>query len=593
MATIPSPLHLQRRGPDVPLHSSESLRAVVPVASETNAAYHTTMKSERRHAAAITLPAFLQILAALLWLPQAGLLAYAVGKIAEGAEIRDLVVISGLIFLVGLARTIIEASGHRIAFKAARTFLSRCRREATAALATSSPIDSSRATSGLVACVIGEQAEAIVPYLARYKPTRAKSAVVPLTILACILPLSWLAALILLFAGPIIPVFMALIGWRAKAASEAQLSQAGSMNGFLLDRLRGLRSIRTLGAVDLTAKRLRADADSLSARTMAVLRIAFLSSAVLELFAAIGVAMTAVYIGFHLLGALEFGAWGAKLSLSQGLFILLLAPAFFDPLRELSAVWHDKAAGDAAIEALDRLANSGVPLATQTGSVSLGSENAGPLAVHVEQLGFSHIGSSDPVFTALDLSIAPGEHVAIIGSSGSGKSTLLALLAGLCAPASGAVRIADTAGKPLCLEAVRTRTGWIGQTPHIFAGSLSANVSLKRTGVGVDEISTALNIASLSGVATAQGHRPIGDGGSGISGGEALRLAVARAAVNTQAGLILADEPTAHLDHGTAAEVTESLLALAAGKTLIIATHDPVLATRMDRIIRLDAEEQS
>ena len=475
MVTVSPVFHPPQRARSVALmRHSDSLQAVTGPCSESKS---PKGKPRLPRSIAGPLPALLQILAAVLWIPQAGLLAYAVGKIVDGAAMQDLIFIAGLILIVGIAGPFIEATGNRSAFKAARKFLSRRRREAIASLAARSPIDISRSTSGSAATALGEQADAIVPYLARYLPARTKSAVVPLTILVCVLPFSWLAALILLLAGPIIPVFMALIGWRAQAASEAQLAEAGSMNGFLLVRLRGLRTIRALGAVDLTAKRLRADADSLSARTMAVLRIAFLSSAVLELFAAIGVAMTAVYIGFHLLGALDFGAWGAKLSLSQGLFILLLAPAFFDPLRELPAVWHDKAAGDAALGALDLLADRRLPLAWQPiGGDNISEQVTGPLSLHIEHLEFSHVGSSRPVFTALDLSIAPGEHVAFMGSSGAGKSTLLALIAGLAAPQSGSVRIADGGGKELCLEALRARTGWIGQTPHIFAGSMSANV---------------------------------------------------------------------------------------------------------------------
>ncbi len=180
-----------------------------------------------------------------------------------------------------------------------------------------------------------------MPYLSRFKPARLRASVVPFVMLAVVLPLSWAAALVMLVALPLIPVFMALIGWRAQAASEAHLKEMGSMNGFLLDRLRGLATIRALGAVDMTALRLRASAETLKDRTMAVLRIAFLSSAVLELFSALGVAMVAVYVGFHLLGTLEFGTWGVPLNLSDGLFILILAPAFFEPMRDLSAVWHD------------------------------------------------------------------------------------------------------------------------------------------------------------------------------------------------------------------------------------------------------------
>ena len=225
-----------------------------------------------------------------------------------------------------------------------------------------SPLDRQRAQSGQAASVIAEQAEAIVPYLVRYKPARWKVMLVPLVILAVVAPLSWIAALILLIAAPLIPVFMALVGMGAQAASRAQMVEMGSMNAFLLDRLRGLATLRALDAVDATAERLDASSQSVRRRTMVVLRIAFLSSAVLELFSALGVAMVAAFIGFSLLGSINFGTWGRELSLGQGLFILLLAPAFFEPLRELAAVWHDKAAGEAGLAGLHDLAADGVPL---------------------------------------------------------------------------------------------------------------------------------------------------------------------------------------------------------------------------------------
>jgi hypothetical protein len=154
-----------------------------------------------------------------------------------------------------------------------------------------------------------------VPYLVRYKPARWKVLTVPLVILAVVTPLSWIAALILLIAAPLIPVFMALVGMGAQAASRAQMVEMGSMNAFLLDRLRGLATLRALDAVDATAERLDASSQSVRRRTMVVLRIAFLSSAVLELFSALGVAMVAAFIGFSLLGSINFGTWGRELSL--------------------------------------------------------------------------------------------------------------------------------------------------------------------------------------------------------------------------------------------------------------------------------------
>ena len=531
--------------------------------------------------------AMLQALAATIWIPQAGLLAVSVGRIADGGGLHDVLWPALGILVLGLARSCLDAAGGRLAFHAARAELSRRREIAIAALSLSSPVDRGRPASGKAASIIGEQAELIVPYLARFHPARMKASLVPLVILAFVLPVSWIAALVLLFAAPLIPVFMALIGWRAQAASEKQLVATGGLNSFLLDRLRGLATIRALNAVDATALRLREEAESLRKRTMAVLKIAFLSSAVLELFAALGVAMIAVYVGFSLLGEIRFGTWVGRLDLTEGLFILLLAPAFFEPLRELSAVWHDRAAGEAALKALDALAVGSLPIrGSAEPAVPAGTEAPD---IRLENLAFRY-GADEPlILGGFNLDVAAGEHLALLGASGSGKSTLLSLMSGLAPCTDGRIVIGGVELTDETAASLRGGMAWIGQNPHIFAGTVAGNIALGRPGILRAEVAEALDAARLRKVADAYGNRPLGEGGIGLSGGEALRLAIARAACNPHLKVILADEPTAHLDAATAAEVTESLLSLARGRTLVVATHDPLLAARMHRTMRIDA----
>ncbi|AEW15456.1 thiol reductant ABC exporter, CydD subunit [Brucella suis 63/252] len=527
--------------------------------------------------------AMLQTLAAVLWLPQAALLAYAAGRLADTGFDSSIYYYAAALFVIGCLRSVLDARGGTQAFDAARLQLTSLREKAFAALARRSPLDVSRPSSGEAASILAEQAEMVVPYLSRFVPVRYRVMLVPLIILAAVLWFSWVAALILLVAAPLIPVFMALIGWRAKAASEKQLVALGGMNGFLLDRLRGLTTIRTFHAVDMTAKRLRENAETLRAKTMAVLRIAFLSSAVLELFAALGVAMVAIYIGFHLLGTLQFGAWGHKLTLGEGLFILLLAPAFFEPLRDLSAVWHDRAAGEAAIDALESLTHHTMPVVGEGGSAEVA--RCAP-SVTLRDVGFRYSGGP-VVLEGFSLDIAAGEHIALLAPSGYGKSTLLALIAGLAAPQAGEITIGDTLLEPRTAVALRKRMSWVGQKPHIFAGSARHNITLGRYADRA-AIAGIIDDTTLSHVAGVAGNRLIGENGAGMSGGEALRLALARIAVDPEADIILADEPTAHLDHETAEKIAENLVRLAQGKTLIVATHDETLARRMHRIVRLD-----
>ncbi|MDM0048783.1 thiol reductant ABC exporter subunit CydD [Variovorax sp. J22R115] len=535
------------------------------------------------------LGSLVQGFAALLWIPQAALLAWAVQRLGEGEGVDVIIVPAAGILLLGLLRAVCEAWGMRRVYAAARSQLSGLRAGVAAALAARSPLDSARPASGLAASVIAEQAEAVVPYLVRYGPARWRATVVPLVIVVAVASLSWVAALVLLIAAPLIPIFMAIVGWRAKAASEAQLIEVGDMNAFLLDRLRGLATLRALGAIDATARRLGEAAKSLRERTMVVLRIAFLSSAVLELFSALGVAMVAAYVGFHLLGTFEFGTWGVRLSLGQGMFILLLAPAFFEPLRELSAVWHDRAAGEAALDSLEGLARDGVPLpGAQATASQQGLAVAGAPSIRIHGLRFAHAGEH-AFFEGFDLRVAAGEHVALLGPSGSGKTALLSLIAGLVPVQQGEIVIGGVPLSDRTAVALRGRMAWMGQKPHVFAGSVQANVAMGRAGVHTPQVEVAMQFAALDGVAQAHPSGALGEGGTGLSGGESVRLALARVAAHPDADLLLVDEPTAHLDTETAERVADALLELARGKTLIVATHDPVLAARMHRVIRLDA----
>lgn len=531
--------------------------------------------------------ALLHVLPALLWLPQAGLLAFSVGKIADGAPMMAILPAAVAVLVLGLIKAFLERLAARLSFRAARSALSQRRLEALHAVAQVSPLDLSRTASGEAAGVVAETAEALVPYLSRFQPARMKATIMPLVFVLAILPFTWIAALVLLLSMPTIPLFMALIGWQAKAASEKQLAETGNMNAFLLDRLRGLETIRALEAVDLTAGRLSRDAENLKKRTMAVLRIAFLSSAVLELFAALGVAMTAVYIGFHLLGFLDFGAWGEKLTLAEGLFILLLAPAFFEPLRELSAVWHDRAAGEAALGALETLTQGGAAIVGE-GRQVVSAPCPLPGLVELDNLSFAY-PNSPPVIRNLNLAVQQGERVAILGPSGCGKSTVLSLIAGLAEAGNGTIRIGGVTLDHATADGMRRTIGWVSQKPFFFAGSLKANIRFGRAGVSEDMVEETLHRTGLDALSQARRHLPIGDGGYGISGGEAVRLAIARAFADPATQLVLVDEPTAHLDRETAALVTENLLKLAKGRTLIVATHDPVLAARMDRIVDMTA----
>jgi ATP-binding cassette subfamily C protein CydD len=341
-----------------------------------------------------------------------------------------------------------------------------------------------------------------------------------------------------------------------------------------------------LNAIDATAVRLRATAETVRASTMAVLRIAFLSSTALELFSALGVALVAVYIGFHLLGELGPGSWGQRLSLAQGMFILMLAPAFFEPLRELSSVWHDKAAGQAALDALAALDDDALALPGALDASGTTTLHAAP-AVDIDGLRFQH-GAEAALFDDFSLHIHAGEHVALVGASGSGKTTLLSLMAGLAPAADGAVRIGGTVLDAQNAAQLRAGMAWIGQAPHVFPATVRGNVGMQRPGVSSVAVGRAIDFAGLGHVQHATPHASLGEGGTGLSGGELVRLALARASIHPCAGLLLADEPTARLDRATSEKVIDAMLQLAQGRTLVVATHDLALAARIGRVIQVN-----
>ena len=565
-------------------------------------------------------------LSPLLWIPQAALLALGIARLQSGAGLSGVVWPAAGIVVAGLLRAWLDAWSSTRMFESARSHLSLWRERAITSLSARSPLDRSRLHAGTAASVLAEQAEAILPWLTRYHGAMWRVRLMPLVILLPVAWYSWAAATVLITAAPLIPLFMVLVGWRAREASEAQWLQMSSMNAFLLDRLRGLPTLRALGSVQATARRLRASAEGLRQRTMKVLRIAFLSSAVLELFSALGVAMVAAYVGFHLLGYLEFGAWGGRLTLGEGLFILLLAPSFFEPLRELAAVWHDRAAGVAAMDALERLNENGLPLLDEAPAAQPGAEKAAtdsvPPALHdrpapdavkprsvkaasvkpasadpaspqrpapgvrLTDLGFA-FPDEKPVFQGFSLEVRPAEHVALVGGSGTGKTVLMSLLAGLLVPTAGRIEIDGQTLAPDTVRALRERMAWMGQRAHVFAAPVRDNIALGRPTVDDERVRLAITKARLDSVAQAHPGISLGEGGTGLSGGEAARLALARLIAAPEADLLLADEPTAHLDSETADQVAESLVTLSRGRTLIVATHDPRLAARMDRIVQL------
>ena len=524
----------------------------------------------------------LAVLPSLIWPLQAALLAWTISEMIAG---RDPPWQAVPVFL-GLAclRAPLDWLSMKYAQDAARVLVAALRQRLIAATAARSLGGQDGTNPAKIASLMAEKATLVAVWAERVVPVQARVAVVPLVILALIATQSWTAALALALTGPVIPLFMALIGYGARAVAKAQLVETGALNGLLIDRIAALVDIRLLGAERLAMQDLAARSASLRERTMKVLGLAFLSSTVLEFMAALGVAMVAVQMGLSLLGLISWGGWGGQITPFGAIFVLLITPDFYQPLRDLASVWHDRAGAEAA------LAEYRDEIGRKQASIPGFAAPAAP--VSGAPLEWRNIvleprpGLYLPVPDGL---LAAGEAVALVAPSGAGKSSLLLALAGLSPVAAGTIRMGGLTLAEDTAASIRAGMGWIPQSPRFPSGRLRQYL----TGggeVAADCLADALRRARADGIVRAlpQGlDTRLGETGGGISGGEARRLLIARALLDPPA-ILLADEPTADLDPDTAAAIVEALLALRRrGTALLVATHAPALVAALDRRIDL------
>lgn len=531
---------------------------------------------------------WVSILSALVWPVQAATVGLVLGDLVAPGVSMPLSPMAGaaVFLLLSALRIGLDWIAQRLTADAAGVVQVDARTTLLARAIRQAPGDAALQPSAL-ASLIAEKLAALGPWATRYRPAFLRARVVPIALLFLALTQSWAAAVILMIAGPLIPLFMALVGMAAQEASERQMIEIGALNRLLIDRIGAITDLRLLGAEARSRDDLAAQSGDLRTRTMAVLRVAFLSSTVLELFAAIGVALVAVYVGLSLIGWMNFGTYGTPMTPAQGIFLLMIAPEYFQPMRDLAAAWHDRAAALAVAGELDE-AERGMEQANRLpGTGALATPPAsGPLLWQGLRIrpGHAAVAISVP-----DATILPGEAVAITGPSGAGKTTLLASLAGLI-PAQGLIMLGNLRLDDETADSWRAGLAWIPQSPRFADASLRDLITSGRDGDLDTALDTALSAAAAHEIVATlpEGlHTRLGDLGGGVSGGEARRLLIARAHFAHRA-VVLADEPTADLDPKTAGKIIAGLLSLRrTGATLIVSSHDPALIGAMDRQISL------
>ncbi|MFB2637242.1 cysteine/glutathione ABC transporter permease/ATP-binding protein CydD [Shewanella bicestrii] len=506
--------------------------------------------------------------------------------------------------LIGLMllRAILAYGRERASFEAGKRLRQQIRGAVMDKLTRLGPAFIKGKPAGSWASIVLEQVEDLQDFYARYLPQMTLAGVIPLLILIAVFPINWTAGLILLLTAPLIPLFMILVGMGAADANRKNFNALARLSGHFMDRLKGLSTLKLFYRGDAELKVIEKASEEFRSRTMSVLRMAFLSSAVLEFFAAVSIAVLAVYFGFSYLGHLDFGYYGAHaqlgpnaneglpFSLFVGLFILILAPEFYQPLRDMGTHYHAKAQAIGAAQALMTLLEHPEPDSSQD---KLGQQTRLDKLTHlsVKDLEvFSTDGSR--LLGPISFELKQGEHLALVGPSGAGKTSLLNALLGFL-PYKGKLLIDGVELASLDLAHWRQQLAWLGQEPQLFHGTVRENVALANPEMTDEQVWQLLEQANIHefvrshplGLAT-----PIGEQSSTLSVGQAQRIALARA-LGQAAQVFILDEPTASLDSVSEQLVSRTLKAAMAGKMGIMVTHRVDQLDHMSSILVLDKGE--
>jgi thiol reductant ABC exporter CydD subunit len=516
---------------------------------------------------------------AFLVVAQAWLLAAAVsGTFIDHKGLAQLKVPVALLFLVVLGRALVGWLSERVADRTSARAKSELRQALTERVAGLGPSGLDRQQTGGLTVLATSGIDALDAYFARYLPQVFLAVIVPVAVVIVALGADWISAVIVAVTVPLIPLFMGLVGQTTQEKMARQACHLQRLAGHFLDVVAGLPTLKVFGRAKAQAQAIADMTDQYRVATIDTLKVAFLSSLILELLATMSVALVAVAVGLRLLGG--------HVGFSTALFVLILAPEAYLPLRLLGTNFHASAEGMKAADDVFRVLEQPVP----DRGTRMDVPDLAHSVLRIEGLEVVYPGRRSPALRLPHLRIEPGEVVAIAGPSGCGKSTLLSVLLCLTRPSAGSVHVGGVDLAELDPDIWRTQVSWIPQRPHLFARTVAENVRLSRPDASDRDVRAAIARVGLNdavdrlpqGLATV-----LGTGGAGLSTGERQRVALARAFLR-DAPVLLLDEPTANLDGQTEDAVLAAVRTLMAGRTVIIAAHRPSLLTLADRVISLD-----
>lgn len=531
---------------------------------------------------ALRLAALCGFASALVLIAQAWLMATLLQQLVVSDRPRSSLVTQFLLLLFCfLLRAAFNYGREMAGFRAGLAIRRALRRQLLDRIDALGPAWIQGRPAGSWSTLLLEQIEQLQEYYARYLPQMTLAVAIPCAILVAVFPVNWAAGLILLVTAPLIPLFMALVGMGAADASRRNFLALSRLSGDFYDRLRGRDTLRLFHRAAAEKQAIAASTDSFRQRTMEVLRLAFLSSAVLEFFASLAIAVVAVYFGFSYLGEFDFGHYGTGVTLFAGFLALILAPEFFQPLRDLGTFYHAKAQAAGAADALETFLQA-TPDARPQEPVRPWCDEA-PLTLTAEDLVVMSPGGH-ALTQPLNFILRAGCRVALVGESGAGKTVLMNALLGFL-PWQGVLRANGVDLRHIDRADWQRQLAWVGQNPQLPAQTLRDNLMPDRP-VEESRLQAVLAQAGVSAFLASLPlglDTPTGEDGVGLSVGQAQRIAVARALLKP-AKLLLLDEPGSGLDSTSEYHVMQALNQAARQQTTLMITHQLHDLTQWDEV---------
>jgi ATP-binding cassette, subfamily C, bacterial CydD len=529
---------------------------------------------------ALVADAVLGVVAALLVLAQAVLLARVAARSFEGASLAEVTGPLALMVAVIAARSVTGWGFEFVGRRAAARILSKLRLELVEQRLAVEPAALDGAESAELATVAVAGVDALETTFSRYLPQVVLAAIVPVAVLVLVATIDLTSAGIMLLTLPLVPVFMWLVGRYTERRAHERWEALSLLAGHFADVVRGLPTLRAFNRAKAQAEQIERVSDRYRAATMGTLGVAFLSGAVLELAATLGIALVAVTVGVRLVdGGIGFEA---------GLTVLVLAPELYLPIRNVAAQFHASADGAAVAGRLLDLVEAPPRAARSRGRTS--APDLRTATIRLERVSFAYPGAGDPVLDGVDLELAAGESVALVGPSGAGKSTLASLLLGLVTPTGGRLLVDGVDLGGFDVETWRRQLAWLPQRPTLLRATVAENIRLGDPAATVDRVQDAAALAGADEFVCALPHgygTVVGDGGRPLSAGQVRRIGLARAFLR-DARLLILDEPTAHLDRASAEIVADAIDHHRGRCTQLLISHHGELAERCDRIVRIE-----